>query len=151
MSMRGGEILAVSAVGSVRPTLSVDGFSEANTALNSIDKPEDWNQSPRQICELRQQSVDRESGAYTSPRAVLLRSLARPLLLKAPLAYGVAAIAAVVAEITVAEAARHQVVAVVALGAQVAIRTVAHPVSPSCLMQTRRTRFGAALMGHVSY
>jgi tetratricopeptide (TPR) repeat protein len=57
MSMRGGEILAVSAVGSVRPTLSVDGFSEANTALNSIDKPEDWNQSPRQICELRQQSV----------------------------------------------------------------------------------------------
>src|SRR5262245_49640189 len=28
MSMRGGEILAVSAVGSVRPTLSVDGFSE---------------------------------------------------------------------------------------------------------------------------
>ena len=57
MSMRGGEILAVSAVGSVRPTLSVDGFSEANTALNSIDKPEDWNQSPRQICDLRQQSV----------------------------------------------------------------------------------------------
>jgi tetratricopeptide (TPR) repeat protein len=57
MSMRGGEILAVAAVGSVRPTLSVDGFSEANTALNSIDKPEDWNQSPRQICELRQQSV----------------------------------------------------------------------------------------------
>jgi tetratricopeptide (TPR) repeat protein len=57
MSMRGGEILAVSAVGSVRPTLSVDGFSEANAALNSIDKPEDWNQSPRQICELRQESV----------------------------------------------------------------------------------------------
>ena len=57
MSMRGGEILAVSAVGSVRPTLSVDGFSEANTALNSIDKPEDWNQSPRLICDLRQQSV----------------------------------------------------------------------------------------------
>ena len=57
MSMRGGEILAVAAVGSVRPTLSVDGFSEANAALNSVDKPEDWNQSPRQICELRQQSV----------------------------------------------------------------------------------------------
>jgi tetratricopeptide (TPR) repeat protein len=57
MSMRGGEILAVSAVGSVRPTLSVDGFSEANAALNSIDKPEDWNQSPRQICELRQEAV----------------------------------------------------------------------------------------------
>jgi tetratricopeptide (TPR) repeat protein len=63
MSMRGGEILAVSAVGSVRPTLSVDGFSEANTALNSIDKPEDWNQSPRQICELRQQSVENVKAA----------------------------------------------------------------------------------------
>ena len=32
-SMRGGEILAVAAVGSVRATISVDGFSEANTAL----------------------------------------------------------------------------------------------------------------------
>jgi tetratricopeptide (TPR) repeat protein len=57
MSLRGGEILAVSAVGSVRPTLSVDGFSEANAALDSIDKPDGWNQSPRQICELRVQSV----------------------------------------------------------------------------------------------
>jgi hypothetical protein len=56
-SMRGREILAVSSVGSVRPTLSVDGFSEANSALNSMDKPEDWNQNPRQICELRQQAV----------------------------------------------------------------------------------------------
>jgi len=57
MSMRGGEILAVAAVGAVRPTLSVDGFSEANAALNSIEKPEDWNQSPRRICELRQRAV----------------------------------------------------------------------------------------------
>jgi tetratricopeptide (TPR) repeat protein len=56
-SMRGGEILAVAAVGSVRGTVSVDGFSEANTALNSIDKPADWEQSPRLICELRQQTV----------------------------------------------------------------------------------------------
>ena len=66
MSMRGGEILAVAAVGSVRPTLSVDGFSEANTALNSIDKPEDWNQSPRQICELRQQSVGNVKAALAT-------------------------------------------------------------------------------------
>jgi tetratricopeptide (TPR) repeat protein len=66
MSMRAGEILAVAAVGSVRPTLSVDGFSEANTALNSIDKPEDWNQSPRQICELRQQAVGNVQAALAA-------------------------------------------------------------------------------------
>jgi hypothetical protein len=65
MPMRGGEILAVSSVGSVRPTLSVDGFSEANTALNSMDKPEDWNQSSRQICELRQQAVGNVKAALS--------------------------------------------------------------------------------------
>ena len=65
-SVRGGEILAVAAVGSVRGTISVDGFSEANTALNSIDKPEDWNQNPRQICELRQQSVGNVKAALST-------------------------------------------------------------------------------------
>jgi hypothetical protein len=64
-SMRGGEILAVAAVGSVRGTISVDGFSEANTALNSVDKPEDWNQNPRQICELRQQTVGNVKAALS--------------------------------------------------------------------------------------
>jgi tetratricopeptide (TPR) repeat protein len=56
-SMRGSEILALSASGAVRATVSVDGFGEANTALNSLQKPDDWNQSPRMICDLRQQSV----------------------------------------------------------------------------------------------
>jgi tetratricopeptide (TPR) repeat protein len=56
-SMRGKEILALSASGAVRATLSVDGFGEANAALDTISKPEDWNQSPRRICELRQDSV----------------------------------------------------------------------------------------------
>ena len=57
-SIRGSEILALSSVGSVRATVSVDGFGEANTALNSLQKPDDWNQNPRTICELRQQSVN---------------------------------------------------------------------------------------------
>jgi len=48
------------------------------------------------------------------------------LLIKAPQAHSVAAIAAAVAEITITEAARYQVVTVVALVAQVAIRTVMH-------------------------
>jgi tetratricopeptide (TPR) repeat protein len=64
-SMRGGEILAVAAVGSVRPTISVDGFSEANTALGSMEKPEDWNQSPRTICELRGRAVGNVKTALT--------------------------------------------------------------------------------------
>ena len=50
------------------------------------------------------------------------------LLIEAPQAHGIAALAAVVAEITVAETARHQVVAVVALATQIAIRMVAHPL-----------------------
>jgi tetratricopeptide (TPR) repeat protein len=56
-SIRGSEILALSASGSVRGTVSVDGFGEANTALSSLQKPDDWNQSPRTICDLRQQAV----------------------------------------------------------------------------------------------
>jgi tetratricopeptide (TPR) repeat protein len=56
-SIRGSEILALAAVGNVRATVSVDGFAEANTALNTLQKPDDWNQSPRMICDLRQQSV----------------------------------------------------------------------------------------------
>jgi hypothetical protein len=64
---------------------------------------------------------------------VLCRRLARPLRVEAPLAYGAAAVAAVVAEIAVAGAARHQVVTIVALVAQVAIRTVIHrQLSTSC-------------------
>jgi tetratricopeptide (TPR) repeat protein len=65
-SMRGGEILAVSAVGSVRPTISVDGFSETNTALNTLEKPEDWNQSPTMICDLRTQAVRNVKSALTA-------------------------------------------------------------------------------------
>jgi tetratricopeptide (TPR) repeat protein len=64
-SMRGGEILALAAVGSVRSTISVDGFSEANTALASLPKNEDWNQNPRTICDLRQQSVASVKKALT--------------------------------------------------------------------------------------
>src|SRR5262245_58679229 len=59
---------------------------------------------------------------------MLLWELARPLLVEAPLAHGIAAIAAVVAEITVSDTTRHQAVAVIALVAQVTIRAVAHPV-----------------------
>ena len=65
-SIRGGEILAVAASGSVRATISVDGFSEANTALNSLQKPEDWNQSPKMICDLRLQAVGNVKSALSA-------------------------------------------------------------------------------------
>jgi hypothetical protein len=76
--------------------------------------------------------VGLQNGASLSSRPVLRRKVARALRVAAPLAHGVTAVATMVAKITVAGAARHQVVTVVALMAQVAIRTVAHqPLSTS--------------------
>jgi hypothetical protein len=63
--IRGNEILALSATSSVKASLSVDGFAEAGTALNNFDKPADWNQMPRLVCEFRQQAVDRVKGALS--------------------------------------------------------------------------------------
>ena len=51
------EFPGLAAAGAVRATLSVDGLAEAETALNNFVKPADWNQDPRMICQLRQQSV----------------------------------------------------------------------------------------------
>jgi hypothetical protein len=48
---------AVSAAGSVRPTLDVSGFVVAAVALQEFTKPEDWNQDPRLICEVRTKSL----------------------------------------------------------------------------------------------
>jgi hypothetical protein len=80
--MRGNEVLAVSAASNVKFTLSVDGFSEAGTALNNLEKPADWNQSSRLICEYRQQAVDRVNGALSkvlASEAQSLRSTYTPL------------------------------------------------------------------------
>jgi hypothetical protein len=59
------EIAALAAVGSVKGTVSLDGFSESNTALEGVDKPEDWNQDPRLICKIRQESGTRVTDALT--------------------------------------------------------------------------------------
>jgi hypothetical protein len=63
--VRGTEVLALSAASSVKSTLSVDGFSEAATALNNLEKPADWNQNAVGICEYRQQAVERVTGALS--------------------------------------------------------------------------------------
>jgi len=79
--IRGNEVLAVSSVSSVKSTLSVDGFSEAATALTNIEKPADWNQSPRLICEFRQQAVDRVNAALSkilAPESASMRAAYTP-------------------------------------------------------------------------
>jgi hypothetical protein len=79
---RGNEVLALSSVGDVKFTLSVDGFSEAGTAVNNIDKPANWNEDPRLICEYRQQAVDRVNGALSkvlAPDGQSLRAAYTPL------------------------------------------------------------------------
>ena len=72
--VRGNEVLAVSAASNVKFTLSVDGFSEAGTALNNLEKPADWNQSSRLICEYRQQAVDRVNTALSKVLALEAQS-----------------------------------------------------------------------------
>jgi hypothetical protein len=51
------DALAISARGGVKPTISVDGVVEVQTALGNLSKPPDWNHDPRLICELRQQAI----------------------------------------------------------------------------------------------
>lgn len=58
-SVRGSEVLALSATSSVKATISVDGFAEAETALSNLDKPANWNQDLGLICGFRQQAVKR--------------------------------------------------------------------------------------------
>jgi hypothetical protein len=56
--LRSAEIGGLSANGAVQPTVSVDGFAEANTILQEAPKAnDDWNMHPQQICEARRSSL----------------------------------------------------------------------------------------------
>ena len=58
---------AVSANGAVQPTVSVDGFAEANTILQEAPKAnDDWNMHPQQICEARRSSLAEMIGSLTA-------------------------------------------------------------------------------------
>jgi len=91
-TIRGREILALSAVSSVKATVSVDGFAEAHTALNNLPKPADWNQDPRSICEYRQQAVDRVKTSLArilAPEAAAARAAFTPLeIMEGHVSYG---------------------------------------------------------------
>ncbi|HLK68738.1 MAG TPA: FG-GAP-like repeat-containing protein [Bryobacteraceae bacterium] len=49
---------AVSAEGSIRFDFDISGLNEAESALAGFPKPAGWNQDPRMVCTLRQQSYD---------------------------------------------------------------------------------------------
>jgi tetratricopeptide (TPR) repeat protein len=65
----GAEVFALSAAAGVKSTISVDGLMEVQTALNSLEKPADWNQDPLLICQYRRQAIDQV-------KTVLTRNLA---------------------------------------------------------------------------
>jgi hypothetical protein len=74
---RGAEVLALAAETGVRPTISVDGVIEVQTALAGLEKPPDWNQDLRLICEYRRQAHERFRTTLTnrlSPEAGRLRA-----------------------------------------------------------------------------
>lgn len=48
----------IDAVGSVKYVLETSGLAEARAALNQYAKPDDWNQHPRVICDVRRASID---------------------------------------------------------------------------------------------
>jgi hypothetical protein len=57
-TLRSSEIAGIAATGAVQPTVSVDGFAEANTILQEAPKPrDDWNMYPQDICDARRQSM----------------------------------------------------------------------------------------------
>jgi hypothetical protein len=57
--------LALSGAGGVKPAISVDGLGEVQTAMTSIDKPDDWNLDPVTICDVRQRAIARFDDALS--------------------------------------------------------------------------------------
>jgi tetratricopeptide (TPR) repeat protein len=80
-SPRGAEFLTVSATAGVRATISVDGLVEVQTAINSLEKPADWNHDPGLICQFRQQAIDRYKTSLSralAPESANLRADVTP-------------------------------------------------------------------------
>ena len=58
-----GGTQATSATGSVKYSFNVGGLNEAEQGLANFDKPVDWTQDPRKICQSRKQSLAAEKAA----------------------------------------------------------------------------------------
>jgi tetratricopeptide (TPR) repeat protein len=77
-----GGTAATSAAGSIKYTINVGGLGEAELGLLDADKPEDWSQDPRKICQTRKQSLAKEKEAlerFLSPANQEVLKTKRPL------------------------------------------------------------------------
>ena len=77
--LRSTEIAGIGAIGAVQPTVSVDGFAEANTVLQEAPKArDDWNMHPQAICDARRQSLSEMVEAMTELTASMKAAGASP-------------------------------------------------------------------------
>ena len=78
--LRSTEIAGIAASGAVQPTVSVDGFAEANTILQEAPKAsDDWNMHPQQICEVRRASMTEMIASMTELTASMKAPGASPV------------------------------------------------------------------------
>lgn len=73
---------AANSIGSVKNTLSLGGFQEAELALNNFDKPMDWDRDLKKICEIRKQSIVDEIeslDSFLSPAESTARDSLQPV------------------------------------------------------------------------
>ncbi len=72
----------IASTGSVKYTFNVSGLGEAELGLSKFSKPAAWNQDPREICEIRKQSlaVEKETlEKFLSPANESVRSSYAPI------------------------------------------------------------------------
>jgi tetratricopeptide (TPR) repeat protein len=60
------EFGGLDASGSVQPTVSLDGLSEANSVLQQFPKARDWNMKPQDICRAREGSLRQAIASLTA-------------------------------------------------------------------------------------
>jgi hypothetical protein len=78
--LRSSEIAGIGAVGAVQPTVSVDGFAEANTILQEAPKArDDWNMRPQDICDARRRSLTEMVASMTELTASMKAADASPV------------------------------------------------------------------------
>jgi len=73
---------ATTSTGSVKYTFNVGGLGEAELGIQRFPKPEGWNESPKQICEIRKQSIAAEKKAledFLAPANARARDLELPI------------------------------------------------------------------------
>jgi tetratricopeptide (TPR) repeat protein len=73
---------ATSATGSVKYVFNVSGLPEVEAGIKKFPKDARWNQDPRQVCEVRKESITAEKDSledFLSPTSQKLRASFRPI------------------------------------------------------------------------